>query len=29
MTASRRPLTLADLPRVLELERELFGEGAW
>lgn len=29
MTASLRPLTLADLPRVLELERELFGEGAW
>jgi len=24
-----RPLTTADVPRVLELERELFGAGAW
>lgn len=27
--AGQRPLTTADLPRLLELERELFGAGAW
>lgn len=27
--AGLRPLTDADLPRLLELERELFGPGAW
>jgi len=29
MTGSLRPLTLADVPRLLELEHTLFGPGAW
>ena len=29
MTAALRPLVLGDLPRVLELESQLFGDGAW
>jgi len=29
MTVSLRPLTLADVPRLLELEHTLFGPGAW
>lgn len=29
MTATMRPMTVADLGRVLELERELFGAEAW
>lgn len=29
MTPRPRPLTLDDLPRLVELESELFGDGAW
>lgn len=29
MTSPPRPLTLDDAPRILELEHELFGPGAW
>ena len=29
MSARLRPLVAADVPRVLELETELFGDGAW